>query len=81
MEIIHHPEENRFVAVVDGCTAYVEYEKSEQTFDVVHTIVPSEIGGRGIAGKLVHAAYSYADELGLEKRASCSYAAKWLERH
>ena len=81
MEIVHRPEENRFVAEVDGFTAYVEYQLGEGSFDILHTIVPKEIGGRGIAGELVRAAYDYAEAQGWEKLSSCSYAARWLERH
>ena len=79
--ILHHPEQCRFETVVDGYTAYVEYEITNQALDILHTIVPKEIGGRGIAAELVATAYEYADGVGLATKATCSYAAVWLRRH
>lgn len=80
-EIIHQPEQQLFKTVVDGRTAFVEYRLFGDSFDIVHTIVPPPIEGRGIAAALVKTAYEYAVDNGLKTRASCSYAAMWLERH
>lgn len=80
-EIIHHPEEKRFVTVVEKRKAYVEYEIDEHSLNITHTIVPISIGGRGIAGKLVEAAYNYAEANHLNKEATCSYAVAWLKKH
>ena len=60
LSIIHRPETNRFETVVDGVTAYVEYRKEDDSIDILHTIVPPAIEGRGIASRLVGAAYDYA---------------------
>ncbi len=79
--IIHHEAEHRFYIETDGHTGYVEYRINEGKLDILHTIVPSEIGGRGIAGALVKAAYDYALSKGMKPAATCSYAEKWLERH
>ena len=49
MEIRHEEERRRFSLEVDGYQAYVEYRLEQGDFDIRHTIVPAEIGGRGIA--------------------------------
>ena len=74
-------EKGRIWTEVEGYVAYVDYRVADQVLDVRHTIVPKEIGGRGIASQLVKAAYDYAAEQGLQPVATCSYAVKWLERH
>ena len=51
------------------------------SLDIIHTIVPRPIEGRGIAAALVKAAYAYAIANGMKPKATCSYAVKWLERH
>lgn len=79
-EILHHEEKCRFESIVDGYTAYVEYRITNNAIDITHTIVPREIGGRGIASALVEAAYSYGDSQGLQRKATCAYAAAWLKR-
>ncbi|MCI6161397.1 MAG: GNAT family N-acetyltransferase [Prevotella sp.] len=81
MEIHHDRENSRFFTEQDGCTAYIEYVESESGLDIVHTIVPKPIGGRGIAAELVRTGYGYARENHLKCLASCSYARAWLERH
>lgn len=80
--IIHHnPERRLFTTEVEGHTAYVEYRLQDGSLDILHTIVPPPIEGRGIASALVRRAYEYAAEQGLKPKATCWYAVKWLQRH
>ena len=79
MNIEHFPEKKVFQTVVDGETARLMYHVADGALDVRHTIVPGEIGGRGIASALVKAAYDYALANELVPVATCSYAVKWLE--
>ena len=78
--IAHRPETCRFETLVDGFTAYVEYRREDNVLDVIHTIVPPALEGRGIASRFVGAAYDYAREEGLTFKATCSYAIAWLQR-
>jgi predicted GNAT family acetyltransferase len=48
---------------------------------ITHTIVPPEIGGRGIAGALVQAAVEHARAQGLKVAPHCSYADAWMRKH
>lgn len=80
-QITHSPERHRFETIEEGCTAFVEYRLTGNTLDIIHTIVPQEIEGRGIAGALVEAAYDYALANSMKPEATCSYAVVWLERH
>lgn len=82
MEIVHDEARQQFKTEVDGYTAHVAYRLTAGNgLDIRHTIVPEEIGGRGIASALVKAAYDYAQSKGLKPIATCSYAAIWLQRH
>lgn len=81
MNIEHDSARGRFETTVDGVTAYVAYNIQDGALDIRHTIVPDEIGGRGIASALVKAAYDYAVSVKLTPVATCSYAVVWLERH
>ena len=80
-EIIHLPEKNKFVTEVDGETAWVEYSVYNNYVNIIHTFVPREIGGRGIAADLVKATYTYALQNDMCPQATCSYAVAWLRRH
>lgn len=81
VSIRHDRADHRFVTRVDGVEGFVEYEDAPGLLVLTHTIVPEAIGGRGIAGKLVEAAYAYARSAGLKVVPSCSYAAVWIGRH
>jgi len=51
------------------------------TLMVDHTLVPPEIGGRGIAAKLVDALIADARKLGEKIDPQCSYVAAAFRRH
>lgn len=74
-------DRQRLSTVVDGVEAYCTFRVHDGALDVRHTIVPTEIGGRGIASALVKYAYDYARNQGLICMATCSYAVAWLNRH
>ena len=80
-DIAHRSERHRFVTEVDGHEAYVEYQREGDIMTITHTIVPSAIGGRGIAAELVRAAVDHARQEGLKVIPACSYAAAWLAKH
>lgn len=77
----HKPEIKRFEAHIEGQVAYVEYTLNGDVFDIIHTIVPSDLEGQGIASRIVREAYTYAKDAGYKLKASCSYANVWLKRH
>lgn len=79
--IRHDANTSRFVTEVDGQTGYVEYERRDGVLAITHTIVPSAIGGRGIAGDLVRTALEHAREQGLKVDPQCSYAATYIDKH
>lgn len=81
MEIKQDIQNNMFLTKVDGYIAYVTYRIYDGQLDIRHTIVPPEIGGRGIAAQLVKATYDYALQQHLKPVATCSYAVIWLQRH
>ncbi len=77
----HDAAAGRFTTDVDGQQGYVEYEQEGGSMAITHTIVPSAIGGRGIAGTLVQAALDHARAAGLKVIPRCSYADGWMRKH
>ena len=80
-EIEHDPATGVLTTSVDGAVATLEYRREGDRMVIVHTGVPDEIGGRGIAGELVRAAFEYARSQGWHVHPKCAYAAAWVERH
>ncbi len=91
--IRHQSAAHPFTTRVDGMECVLEYTLDEtaaealedttaaRVMTIVHTGVPPPVGGRGIAGALVQAAFDAARAEGWKVRPACSYAAAWLTRH
>ena len=72
---IHHdPDRRLFETVVDGHVAHLEYREDAGVLTILHTIVPPQIGGRGLGAGLVDAALAYASSLGLRIASECAFA-------
>ena len=82
MDVQHDPNRHRFFLEVPGGTAELVYRRlDDRTLDLLHTTVPQEAAGQGIAGKLAKAAFSWARQNGTRLVPSCPFVSKWLERH
>jgi hypothetical protein len=80
-EVIHVAAAQRFEARVDGQLAIAAYRLDDGVMAMVHTEVPAALEGRGIASRLVQAAFDHAQAHGLKIRPLCSYVAVWARRH
>jgi len=77
----HNPEASRFEAVVDDLLCRCDYRMHGDTMMLVHTEVPQQLEGRGIASALVKAAFAHAKEQGVDVLPVCSYVRTWVQRH
>lgn len=79
--IEHDHAARRFHTVVDGYRCVLDYTLSGDRMSIVHTGVPPEVGGRGIAAGLTRAAVDAARAAGWKIVPLCSYSRAWFERH
>ena len=79
VDVVHRPEKSRFEA--EGGKAYLTYEKTADGIALTHTIVPEELGGRGVGSALAEAAVAWVREQGVELEPRCPYVRSWLEKH
>lgn len=68
-------EDGRILAEI----TFPEHEPGIYTID--HTYVCDELRGQGTAGELVKMAVDQIREQGGQVRATCSYAAGWLQKN
>jgi len=73
--------ESRFEAQVDDCLAFVDYQINGKQITLVHTEVPSQLGGQGVGGKIVKAALDFAVDNHLKVLPECPFVARYIERH
>ena len=81
MQVIHDIEKQKFYIVIDDLESHLEYVKTNNVLNLNHTYVPSELRGKGIAGALVKAAFTYVEDNKLKIIPSCSYVADYIQRH
>ena len=82
----HDPDRQRLSLRVEGHEAELTYHLLEAgtavpVMVIDHTGVPEAIGGRGLAGRLVEAAFELARSRGWKVLPACSYARVWVTRH
>lgn len=84
----HDPAAHRFYLDIEGQRCVIDYrldaediEDGARIMDLTHTGVPTALGGRGLAGRLVEAALAHAREHKLKVRPTCSYVAAYIQRH
>lgn len=79
--IQHLPEQSRFMAIVDGHTCQIDYELNGNVMHVMHTLVPKEVGGRGIAAEITRFALDTASNNNWKVHPVCTYTIAYLKRH
>ena len=72
--VIHDEKVDRFEVFESGQIAYLQYDEKNGVLDILHTIVPPQLEGQGIAQALTEAAVRYASVVGLKIRPTCSFA-------
>ena len=74
IQVQHDPEMYRFHTCVEGHGAELVYRLAGPVMTIVHTGVPDEISGRGIASDLMKAALAHAEASAWTVIPACSYA-------
>ncbi|ARP97400.1 GNAT family N-acetyltransferase [Bordetella genomosp. 13] len=80
-EVVHHEREGRFECSVEGYRCVLDYRLTDGVMAILHTGVPSPVGGRGIAAELTRVALETARREGWRVLPVCSYAEVYMRRH
>lgn len=81
MPLTHNPALSRYEIEADGHIAHIDYTRDGDVITYTHTIVPKELGGRGIGTQLVEAALTIAREAHLKVVPRCPFVAAYIEKH
>jgi len=71
----------RFEIEREGHIAYLEYNLAGAVLQLIHSEVPAELRGHGIASELAHSALEYARENHLRVDVICPSVSAYLEKH
>jgi uncharacterized protein len=81
LEVIHNPGESRFEVRLGDQIGRTEYFMRDGVYIFVHTEIPPEFGGRGIADKIAKFALDYVQAEGGKVIARCPFMSKYIQRH
>lgn len=81
LNINHNKQGKRFETTIDGHTGYISYQERGDKLVYDHTIVPQELGGRGVGSALVKEALNYARENNKKVVPQCSFVGSYIDKH
>lgn len=82
MSTVHdNPALNRFELEVDGVIAFSEYRRKPGVVTFIHTLVPDELGGKGVGSKLARGALDMVRARGEKVIAKCPFIAAFIKKH
>ena len=79
--IVHNEAAKRFETSINGHTGYISYKERDDKLVYDHTIVPQELGGRGVGSALVRHALEYAQEHNKKVVPQCSFVAIYIDKN
>lgn len=82
-QVRHNPAQNRFELRIEGdAMAICVYRRdADGHYVLLHTEVPDEYAGQGIASALAKGLFTIAREQGFSLVLRCPYMAAWYARH
>jgi hypothetical protein len=81
LDIVHDEQAKRFETSIKGHTGYISYQERDGKLVYDHTIVPQELGGRGVGSGLVKHALDYAREQDKKVVPQCSFVVSYISKH
>ncbi|RYE39565.1 MAG: N-acetyltransferase [Hyphomicrobiales bacterium] len=80
-QVGNNTEKNRFELAVDGSMVVAEYNLLPGAIAFTHTLTPSALRGRGLAGQVVKAGLDHARAQNLKVIPQCWYVAEYIGQH
>lgn len=81
IDLIDNKESKSFELWIERKRSFIDYRLKNDSIYLIHTEVPPELEGKGIASALVGKALTLIEESGLRMVPSCSYVQVYLKRH
>lgn len=82
MKIEHDPKNSKFFVKFGAAEAHLDYRKGPgHIYNLIHTVVPEEAQGKGVAQELVKAALELAKKEKAQIIATCSYVQNWFDKN
>lgn len=81
MPVINNEQNLRFEIDLGDDKAFLEYRWKNDKMALMHTFVPEQHEGKGIAGLLARTALEYAKSNNIKLIVYCPYVAAFIKKH
>jgi len=81
LPLVNNQATQCFEMLIDGERAFIDYKKRGETYLLVHTEVPKDLRGQGIAAILVEKIFRYLEAKNLKMIPYCAYVQAYLKKH
>jgi predicted GNAT family acetyltransferase len=81
LPVMNNEKNLRFEIDADNDKAFLEYRWKDDKLALMHTFVPEQHAGKGIAGLLARTALEYAKSNGIKIIVYCPYVAAFIKKH
>jgi len=79
--VINNEKDKRFEIHLDGKIAFEQYKLFTGGIAYIHTEVPPELGGKGLAAYIAKYVLDYAEEHHLKVKPYCPYIKAYIDKH
>lgn len=79
--VINNEKDKRFEIHLDGKIAFEQYKLFDGGISYIHTEVPAELAGKGLASYIAKYVLDYAEEHHLKVKPYCPYIKAYIDKH
>jgi hypothetical protein len=80
-QLIDNKEQHSYELWVENKRSFIDYKLENDQSVLLHTEVPEELEGKGIAAALVEKTFQYLEEQNMKVVPVCSYVLTYLKRY
>ena len=82
LNVVKNDESKRFELTIDGHIAFIDFtQRGTDVIKLIHTEVPEQLGGRGIAAVLVEKTLQYLEDNHFSLYPICPYVFAYIKKH
>lgn len=81
IELIDNTDKSRFEVEIEDKMAIMDYKKKDNKLYILHTEVPKEFEGKGIASAMVKKVLNLIKEKDMKLVSLCPFVSGYIKRH